>query len=108
MYSFSRKVFKAKSTSLISFSFSDADRTEEIIYVEGNVVVTNSEGSKLLSEELIWFSSEEKITATGNVKISKDDMRAFGDFAYADNNFKHFGLMGNAKILKGVKEGETF
>lgn len=145
------------------------DRTEEIIYVEGNVVVTNSEGSKLLSEELIWFSAEEKITATGNVsvtkedgsellsdeltwlvkeeilgatgnvrvtandggkllsdklewftaeekviatgnvKISKDDMRGFGDLAYSKNNFKNFGLLGHARILKGVKDnGEDF
>lgn len=81
---------------------------EEKIMATGNVNVTNNDGAKLLSDELNWLMAEEKITATGNVKISKDDMRAFGDFAYADNNFKHFGLMGNAKILKGVKEGETF
>ena len=77
---------------------------EEKIMAVGNVDVTNSDGAKLLSDELNWLMEEEKITATGNVRIAKDDMRAFGDFAYADNNFKHFGLMGNAKILKGVKD----
>ena len=77
---------------------------EDKISATGNVDVTNSDGAKLLSDKVDWFSEEDKIIATGNVRIAKDDMRAFGDFAYADNNFKHFGLMGNAKVLKGVKD----
>ena len=80
---------------------------QETLGATGNVIVTNSDGAKLWSDKVDWFTSQEKIIATGNVKISKDDMRGFGDLAYADNNFKHFGLMGNAKVLKGVKDDET-
>ena len=80
-------------------------QNEKTIHIEGSVNVTNSEdGSELLSDQLDWFAGEEKLVATGNVKISKDDMRAFGDMAYSDNNFKHFLLLGNAKVLKGVKD----
>ncbi len=79
---------------------------EENIIAEGNVDVDNNDGAKLSSEKLSWFTAEEKIIAEGNVKISKDDMRAFGDMAYSDNSFKHFGLMGNAKVLKGVKDNQ--
>lgn len=111
-------------------------QTEKIIYVEKNVVVTNSDGAelncnklewnaeremltavgkvsvlhndgaKLLCDKVDWFTGEERLIATGNVKISKDDMRAFGDLAYAESDFKKFGLVGNAKVLKGVKDDD--
>ena len=79
---------------------------KQILTATGNVSVDNNDGAKLWSDKLDWFVAEERLIATGNVKISKDDMRGFGDTAYADNGFKHFGLMGNAKILKGVKDNE--
>lgn len=75
-----------------------------LIHVEGDVVVTNTDGAKLTSDQLEWIADEEKLIATGNVKISKDDMRAYGDTAYSNDNFKHFGLLGNAKVLKGVRD----
>lgn len=77
---------------------------ENLIYVEGEVSVTNSDDAKLLCDRLDWFAEEEKLIATGNVKISKDDMRAYGDTAYSMNNFKNFGLIGHAKVLKGVTD----
>ena len=49
------------------------DQTEKVIYVENDVVVTNSDGDKLLSDELIWYSEEEMLTATGNVSITRED-----------------------------------
>ena len=79
---------------------------KEILTASDNIKVTAHDGAKLLSDKLDWIVAENKIIATGNVKISKDDMRAFGDMAYADNDFTHFGLMGNAKVLKGIKDSE--
>ena len=79
-------------------------KTDNTVYVEGNVRVSNSDGAELTCDELEWLNAEEKILATGNVKISKDDMRAFGDTAYSNDNFKHFGLIGHARVLKGVKD----
>lgn len=109
-------------------------KTDNIIFVEDDVAITNNEGAKLTCEMLEWFAAEQKLTATnkvivlngdgatlssdkvdwfaaedkiiatGNVKISKDDMRGFGDMAYSSDNFKRFGLIGHAKVLKGVKD----
>lgn len=76
----------------------------EILTASDNIKVTAHDGAKLSSDKLEWNVKEDKLIATGNVKISKDDMRAFGDMAYADKDFTHFGLMGNAKVLKGVKD----
>lgn len=81
-------------------------QSEGVIHVEGDVVVTNSDGANLQSDQLEWLSEEEKLIATGNVRIVKDDIRAFGDTAYSNDNFQHFGLLGHAKILKGVKDDE--
>ena len=72
----------------------------------GNVRVKDNDGAKLASDKLEWFTAEEKVIATGNVRISNEDMRAFGDLAYSENNFKNFGLLGHARILKGVKDDE--
>lgn len=79
---------------------------EERLTATDNVDVTNTDGAKLLSDKLEWFTAEEKVIATGNVKISKDDMRGFGDLAYAENDFKKFGLLGHARVLKGVKDDD--
>ena len=77
-----------------------------LLSAAGDVKVKNKDGAKLRSDKVEWFTGEDKIIATGGVKISKDDMRGFGDLAYADNEFKHFGLLGHAKVLKGVKDME--
>lgn len=79
---------------------------EDRIVAEGNIDVTNTDGAKLLSDKLEWLSAEDRLIATGNVRISKDDMRGYGDLAYAENDFKKFGLLGNARVLKGVKDNE--
>ena len=76
---------------------------KETLVATGDVSVKDKDGGQLFSDKLEWFTAEEKVIATGNVKISKDDMRAFGDLAYSDNNFKHFGLLGHARVLKGVQ-----
>lgn len=79
---------------------------EETITATGDVYALNDDGSKLLSDKLEWFIAEKKVIATGNVKIAKDDMRAFGDLAYAENDFKKFGLLGHAKVLDGVSDDD--
>lgn len=79
---------------------------KEILTASGNVSVKDKDGAKLFSDKLEWLTAEEKVIATGNVRISKDDMRAFGDLAYSEDNFKKFGLLGHARVLKGVKDDE--
>ena len=76
------------------------------IHVEGDVVITDSKGAKLTSDKLDWINEYGLIVATENVKISKDDMRAYGDFAQAANGLRHFTIKGNARVLRGVKESE--
>ena len=80
------------------------DQDSHNVHVEGDVVVTDSDGGKLESINLDWLSAEEMLVATDDVKISKDDMRAFADRAESMNGFQKFLLKGNARILKGVKE----
>ena len=83
-------------------------QVNKVIHVEGDVLVKNSDGAELQSDKLDWFADQEMIIAAGNVKISKDDMRAYGDMAYSQTALNKVGLMGNAKLLKGVKDEEGF
>ena len=80
------------------------DQDTRNIHIEGDVVMTDGEGGKLETVHLDWLSHEELMIATEDVKISKDDMRAFADRAESSNGFQKFLLKGNARILKGVKE----
>lgn len=82
-------------------------QVNKVIHVEGDVVVKNSDGAELNSDILDWFADQQMLIANGNVKISKDDMRAFGDMAYSQTALNKVGIMGNAKIFKGVKDDET-
>ena len=76
------------------------------VHVEGEVVVIDADGAKLTSNNLDWSSKDETITATEDVKIFREDMRATGDFAASDDGFKHFVMKGNVRILKGVKNDD--
>ena len=82
------------------------DPNNKLVHAEGNVVVLNKDNAKLTAQVLDWFGEQGMLVATGEVKIAKDDVRAFGDLAYSNNGFKHFGLMGHAKLQKGVTGDE--
>lgn len=76
------------------------------VHVEGEIVVIDGDGAKLTGENLDWHGSEEKLTASKDVKIFREDIRAFGDEASSTDGFKHFFMKGNVKILKGVKDDD--
>ena len=77
-----------------------------VIHVEGEVKVIDGKGAKLFSDKLDWFNETEILIASENVKISREDMRAYGDRAEATNGLRHFKLKGNARVLRGVQEAE--
>lgn len=76
------------------------------VHIEGEVVVIDSDGAKLTSKNLDWNNNEESLTATEDVKLFREDIRAFGDLASSNDGFKHFFMKGNVKILKGVKNDD--
>ena len=80
------------------------DQNTKNVHVEGDVVLKDGEGGKLTTVHLDWLSEEEMLVATEDVRISKEDMRAFADRAESMNGFQKFLLKGNARILKGVKD----
>lgn len=76
------------------------------VHVEGEVVLIDGDGAKLTSKNLDWNNAEATITATEDVKIFREDIRATGDFAASNDGFKHFFMKGNVRILKGVKDDD--
>ena len=75
------------------------------VHIEGNIIVTTSEGAKLTGGTLDWISKDEMLIANTKVKITKDDMQATGDRAESSDGFKHFWLKGHAHIIKGIQTG---
>lgn len=90
----------------LTAKFGIYNRLTGAVHVEGDVVVTDGKGAKLTSGKIDWNGNYDLLIATENVKISKEDMCAFGDYAEATNGLRHFKLKGNAKVLRGVKESE--
>ncbi len=76
------------------------------VHLEGDVVLTDADGAKITGKNLDWNNAEGTITATENVKIYREDMRATGDLAASNDGFKHFYMKGNVRILKGVKDDD--
>ena len=77
------------------------------IHVEGNVVALDGDGAKMTGCKADWIDKEGILKFNDDVKISKDDMRAFADYAESTDGFNRFKLKGHARILKGVKEKEV-
>lgn len=76
------------------------------VHVEGNIVVLDGDGAKMTSENLDWTGAEELLTASKDVKIFREDVRAYGDSAMSTDGFNHFFMKGNVRILKGVKDDD--
>ena len=69
--------------------------------LEGNVKAINSNGGKLLADKVEWIQKGEKIIATGNVKLYKDEWFASADKAETTSSFNNLKLKGDAMVEKG-------
>ncbi len=76
------------------------------VHIQDEVVVTTKDGAKLTAGVLDWVAGEELLVATGEVKITKDDILAEGDRIEARKGIGHLKIEGNAHIVKGVKQDE--
>ncbi|MEG0970628.1 MAG: LptA/OstA family protein, partial [Acidaminococcaceae bacterium] len=73
------------------------------VVLQGNVVATLSSGGKLEADQVSWLRSEDKITAQGKVRITKEDLLALADQAITDSGLEQLRLAGNAEVQKGVQ-----
>ena len=78
------------------------EKTRDVV-ISGNVNVSNSDGAKLTSKELIWQAKEEVLTAKGEAKITKEDMKAEGDKIESRDGFNKIKISGKAHLVKGGK-----
>ena len=73
------------------------------VLLDGDIVVTISDGAKLTSDRLEWYEGKDLLTAIGNAKITKDDLLAEGDRIESTNGYQHFRIVGHAHLVKGNK-----
>lgn len=74
---------------------------ENNFVLSGSVRAEMSAGGKLLADEVAWLQDKEQITASGNVKLYKEEWFASADKAVTTSEFKKIKLAGNAKVEKG-------
>lgn len=82
------------------------DQKTKDMHLEGDVILIDGDGAKITGNNLDWNNESGTLTATEDVKIFRDDMRATGDLAASSDGFRHFFMKGNVRILKGVKDDD--
>lgn len=73
------------------------DNKDEMV-VQNNVIVINTKGEKLATEELIWDQKKEKIFSNKFVKITTPDEIIFGDGLESNQEFTEYKI----KKIKGT------
>ena len=72
------------------------------VVLKGKAQAALSSGGEVSADEISWLHSEDKITATGKVRIVKDDAVATADKAITDTGIENLRLEGNAEVQKGA------
>lgn len=73
------------------------------VALKGNTHAALSTGGEVSADEIGWLHSEDKIVATGKVRIVKDDVLATADKAVTDTGMENLRLEGNAEVQKGAE-----
>ena len=66
---------------------------------DGSVIDVVAGGGKI--KEIAWNQKDDVITATGKVKVVKDEHTALADKIVTSSKFEHFKLSGHAEVQKG-------
>lgn len=80
------------------------DRSDEMI-ARNNVVITNINGDKLETDELIWNQKTERISSEKFVRISTPDEIIFGDGFESNqdiSNYKIKKIRGTIRLREGT------
>lgn len=84
--------------SRLSANYAISYDSKDEILMQNNVVVINTKGEKLATEELIWNQKSEKVYSNKFVKITTKDEIIFGDELESDQTFSEYKI----KKIKGT------
>ena len=82
----------------LSANYAISYDTRDEMVVQNNVVVINTRGEKLATEELIWDQKKERIFSNKFVKITTKDEIIFGDGLESNQSFTEYKI----KKIKGT------
>ena len=93
----SEKITRYEMAQMIAKAMAKKD-----VVLKGKAQAVLSTGGEVSADEISWLHSEDKITATGKVRIVKDDAVATADKATTDTGIENLRLEGNAEVQKGA------
>lgn len=71
------------------------------IKLTDNVIITTNDGIRLTCKELEWLAKQEILAASGEARVTKDDMLATGDRIESMDGFNKIKITGKAHLEKG-------
>ena len=77
------------------------------VKLSGNIMVTYSDGAILTSKELEWKNEAEVLTATGDVKATREDVLITADQVEAREGFNKIKATGHAHIEKNEEKAKA-
>ena len=80
------------------------DSKTKNVKLTGGVAATTSDGAKLTSKDLEWVAGKDRLVATGEARVSKDDTSIEADCIESWNQFQEFKATGHAHLVKGRDE----
>ena len=80
------------------------DSTTKNITMDGEIIATASDGSRLKAANLRYNAKENRIYGAGGVTVTKEDTVLTGDAIESDTNLAKVKISGNAKVTKGGKD----
>ena len=69
--------------------------------LSGKVMARLKQGGFLKADKVEWNQAKDVLTATGAVKVVKDDMLAQAEKIITSSKFNHFRLIGKAHVERG-------
>lgn len=87
--------------SRLTANYGKINQQSGVAEAKGSVVVVNSDGARLETEELFWYREKDMISTQKFVKITTKDEILFGDGLEANsgfNTYKIFKIRGTIKV----------
>lgn len=77
------------------------------VKLSGNIIVTYSDGAVLTSKELEWKNEAEILTASGDVKATREDVLITADKLEASESFNKIKAIGHAHIERDADKAKA-
>ncbi len=85
-------------------TYEDSTKT---VTLEGETLIVSKDGSSILADKIVWGGKNTDITASGNVRIKRnDELATISKKAVFNSDLTFFKIIGDSQTMIFTKEGQ--